>query len=222
MRMRTKKWARPELAVCPFYIKEPQENKGKWADTFAHKQPIQLELGCGKGLFLSTVAAKYPKINYMGVDLSSDMLGLTKRNIERSFAEAKREIDNVFIMWQDIERIDNILGGDTIDRIYINFCNPWPKHAQHKKRLVHTRQLLKYREFLKDGGEIRFKTDDDGMFKDSLTYFKESGYEVMYITYDLHQSDFKENIETEHEKMYTQEGKKIKFLIAKKLAALDK
>lgn len=216
MRMRTKKWARPELAVCPFYIKNPEEYKGKWENSYIKKQPIWLELGCGKGSFLSQIAVKTQDKNFLAVDLSSDMLGLTKRNIEKSFSEENIPVNNVFITWQNIEKINNIIDGDKIERIFINFCNPWYKPKQYKKRLTHERQLLKYREFLIDGGEIWFKTDSDELFKHSIDYFDNTGYEITFITYDLHESGFEPNYKTEHEIMYTAEGIKIKFLIAKK------
>lgn len=107
---------------------------------------------------------------------------------------------------------------DTVDRIYINFCNPWPKPKHKKKRLTHTKQLMLYREFLKDGGEIYFKTDDDELFNESLKYFEEAGFEVLVKTYDLHNENiFANNIETEHEKMFSEEGKKIKALICRKI-----
>ena len=106
---------------------------------------------------------------------------------------------------------------DIVDRIYINFCNPWPKPKHKKKRLTHTKQLMSYREFLKDNGEIYFKTDEDGLFYDSLKYFEESGFTVVNKTENLHENNiFENNIETEHEKMYTEEGKTIKALIAVK------
>ena len=108
---------------------------------------------------------------------------------------------------------------DNIERIYINFCNPWPKGKHRKKRLTHTRQLEKYKEFLSVNGKIYFKTDDDGLFESSLTYFKESGFEIEKITYDLHKEDIFEgkNIETEHEKMFSEQGIKIKALIPRKI-----
>ena len=106
---------------------------------------------------------------------------------------------------------------DEIERIYINFCNPWPKGKHRKKRLTHTRQLEKYKVFLKENGEIYFKTDDDDLFHSSLLYLEEAGFEVLKKTYDLHAEPiFEKNIETEHEKMFSEQGIKIKALIAKK------
>lgn len=216
MRIRYKKWARPELEACPFYIDNPEENIGKWHTVFKNKAPIHMELGCGKGSFISKLAVENPEINYIAVDLVDAMLGLSKRNIEQSYKEAKMEENNIILTRHDIERILQFMSKeDTVDRIYINFCNPWPKPKHKKKRLTYTKQLLLYKEFLKENGEIYFKTDDDGLFTDSLKYFEEAGFKVISKTYDLHSENiFENNIETEHEKMYTEEGKKIKALIA--------
>lgn len=218
MRIRYKKWARPELETSEFYEDNPEQWKGKWKEHFERKEnPIHLELGCGKGQFISKLAVENEKINYIAIDLVDAMLGLAKRNIEATYKEAEKETNNVFITRFDIERINLILDkNDEIERIYINFCNPWPKGKHRKKRLTHTRQLEKYKEFLKPEAEIYFKTDDDSLFEASLNYFEESGFEVISKTYDLHSEPiFEKNIETEHEKMFTEEGIKIKACIAK-------
>ena len=218
MRIRYKKWARPELEACSSYIDNPEENKGKWHSIFRNKGLLYIELGCGKGAFISKLAVSNPEINFIGVDLVDAMLGLSKRNIEKVYKEAKKDTDNVIITRHDIERISLFMSKeDVVDRIYINFCNPWPKPKHRKKRLTHTKQLKLYREFLRNGGDIYFKTDDDGLFTDSLKYFEEAGFDIINKTYDLHnQNIFEDNIETEHEKMFTEEGKTIKALIARK------
>lgn len=218
MRIRYKKWARSELEASKFYEDNPEKCKGKWKEHFKVKgNPIHLELGCGKGQFISNLAVKNDNINYIAIDLVDAMLGLAKRNIENAYKEANKEPDNVMITRFDIERINLILDKeDEVERIYINFCNPWPKGKHRKKRLTHTRQLEKYKQFLKPKSEVYFKTDDDGLFESSLNYFEESGFEVITKTYDLHKEPiFEENIETEHEKMFTEQGIKIKALIAK-------
>ena len=216
MRIRFKKWARPELEASKFYIDEPEEYKGKWNTLFEYDNAIHLELGCGKGGFVSQLALQNQNINYIAVDLVDAMLGLAKRNIEQRYNEANAEIKNIYITRYDIERILNIFDkNDKIERIYINFCNPWPRGKHHKKRLTHTRQLLKYKEFLVDDGKIYFKTDDDNLFNDSLSYFKEAGFSIEKQTHDLaNEPNFWENIETEHEKMFKEQGITIKALIA--------
>lgn len=219
MRIRYKKWARPELEASPFYIEEPEKTKGKWKEQFVKSnQPLHLELGCGKGQFIAQLAVENQRTNYIAIDLVDAMLGLAKRNIEQTYQEANINPENILITRFDIERISLILEKqDEIERIYINFCNPWPRGKHRKKRLTHTRQLEKYKEFLKENGEIYFKTDDDELFEASLQYFEESGFEILKKTNDLHQEPiFEKNIETEHEKMFSEEGIKIKACIAKR------
>lgn len=219
MRIRFKPWARPELEASKFYIDEPQDYRNKWKTLYKNKAPFHLELGSGKGNFIANLAVSNKNINYLAIDLVDAMLGLAKRNIEKVYEENKEEIDNVYLTRYDIERILLILGKkDKVERIYINFCNPWPRGKHHKKRLTHTRQLDKYREILIPHGEIYFKTDDDGLFNDSLIYFKESGFEIIKHTFDLeNEVDFWDNIQTEHEKMFKEQGIKIKALIARKI-----
>ena len=220
MRIRFKPWARPELEASKFYRDNPEELKDKWINEFTNKNnPIHLELGCGKGQFISQTAVQNPEINYIAIDLVDAMLGLAKRNVEQIYTENNREINNVILTRFDIERINLILGKeDNIKRIYINFCNPWPRGKHHKKRLTHIRQLEKYKEFLKPNSEIYFKTDDDNLFLESIKYFEKCGFEIIQKTFDLHsEPDFWENIETEHEKMFSDEGIKIKALIARSI-----
>ena len=172
MRIRFKPWARPELEACKFYIDNPENLKGKWSKQFKNNNPIYLELGCGKGSFISNMAYKHQEINFIAIDVVDAMLGLAKRNIEEMYNKNGLEISNVYITRFDIERILLIFDeNDKIERIYINFCNPWPRGKHRKKILTHTRQLEKYKTFLKQDGEIYFKTDDDNLFRFKLNIF---------------------------------------------------
>ena len=217
MRIRFKPWARPELEASEFYIDNPEDYKGKWKEVFNNDNPIHLELGCGKGSFMANLAVKNPDINYIAIDVVDAMLGLAKRNIEEKYKEENKEINNVVLTRFDIERILLIMNeNDNVERIYINFCNPWPRGKHRKKRLTHIRQLEKYREFLKDGGEIYFKTDDDGLFIDSLSYLENSGFKIIKKTYDLeNEKNFWDNIQTEHEKCLWIKELKLKQLLQK-------
>ena len=217
MRIRYKKWARPELEASKFYIDNPEEYKGKWKELFKNNNPIHLELGCGKGQFIANLAVENPNINYIAIDLVDAMLGLAKRNVEEKYKEKNLEPKNIILTRFDIERIMLILDKtDEIERIYINFCNPWPKGKHRKKRLTHTRQLEKYKTFLKEHGEIYFKTDDDDLFDSSIKYFEETGFKIERLTRDLHSNNiFENNIVTEHEIMFSEQGIKIKALIAR-------
>ena len=145
----------------------------------------------------------------MGVDISYDILGVGRCNIEAIAPNPK----NVQLVFFNIEKLAEMIAPeDRVQRIYINFCNPWPKKKHKKRRLTHTRQLLNYKKFLR--GELWFKTDDDELFEESFEYFAEAGYTIKYKTFDLHSESPYENFVTEHERMFTEEGKKIKFLIA--------
>ena len=215
MRMRKKKWAVPELEASPLYIKAPASLKEQWQQAFVRPQPLYLELGCGKGGFASQFALANPEKNLLAVDISSNMLGVGRRKIDALFSQAGKIPDNVRLVAYDIERIDEILSGqDTVERIFINFCNPWPRPRHFKKRLTHPRQMEKYKTFLRPGGEIWFKTDDDMLFRHSRQYFLDCGFTVRWESWDLAHSDFSGNIRTEHEDMFEAQGIPIKALIA--------
>ncbi len=219
MRMRFKPYAREELESCGYAYDFTREMRGKWHESFAHQQPLHLELGCGKGGFLAQLASAHPDINYLGIDMTQKVLVLAKRNIETEYSKKNLPVDNVKIATFDIERIGEMMSGeDTVQRIYINFCNPWNVKANHTKhRLTHPRQLLKYREFLADGGEIYFKCDEDGLFQDTLRYMPAAGFEIIWQTTDLHADEPEWNIRTEHEQMFTAQGIPTKALIARKI-----
>ena len=132
-----------ELEKAEFYIDTPQENKGKWKSAFKVERPMQIELGCGKGQFIANLGVRNSNINFIGVDLIDTMLGLAKRKIEEVYQRENRPIDNVILTRCNIEQILTMLDEeDKIERIYINFCNPWPRGKHHKKRLTHIRHDL--------------------------------------------------------------------------------
>ncbi|MBR1823492.1 MAG: tRNA (guanosine(46)-N7)-methyltransferase TrmB [Ruminococcus sp.] len=215
MRIRHKPWAKPELEACSFYVAEPQKQIGHWRELFDEPdKPLYVELGCGKGGFISQAAPAHPEVNFIAMDIKNEMLVLAKRKLEEAYREKGTVPDgNVRIAIQNIERLELAWNEeDRADRIYVNFCNPWPKAKHKKRRLTHTRQLVNYKKFLK--GELWFKTDDDELFEESFGYFEEAGFDIKYKTWDLHAESPYENFVTEHEKMFSDEGKKIKFLIA--------
>ena len=176
MRMRFKPYARPELLACDFHVHEPLTHAGHWRELFARpEQPFCLELGCGKGGFLAQLAPSDPTRNFLGIDITDKVLILAKRKVEKAYLEKQLPPDNVLIASLDIERMSGAFSPeDRVARIYINFCNPWSKNASsHKHRLTHPRQLLQYRALMDEGAEIWFKTDDDDLFRDSLSYFRQ-------------------------------------------------
>ena len=214
MHMRTKKWARPELAACPFYINHDgadESLRGTWRERFAHPdRPLHMEMGCGKGVSTAQMIADNPEINYIVSDMSPDVLGTARRNIKEACGT---DPDNVMILRTDICFIHRVFGPkDAAERIYIHFCNPWTEHLRHeKRRLTHPRQLMQYRKFLKENGEIWFKTDDDVLFDDSLIYFEMCGFEPVTLGRDLHRDGFGPNWVSEHEEKYMAQGVPIKY-----------
>lgn len=216
MRMRNKPWAKPELEACAYFVGDPVGMKGKWLSCFKKEQPLYIELGCGKGVFAAESATKNPDINYLAMDIEYKMLGVARRKIAAMYEEKGMKEDNIILTACNIEKISEIFAPDEriADRIYINFCNPWPRKKHKKHRLTHPRQLEQYKNILKPDAQIHFKTDDDELFEESVEYFKECGFTVKYITRDLHKEDYPENVVTEHEKMFSDEGIPIKFLIA--------
>lgn len=213
MRIRSKPWALPELEACPFYVQDAHAMYGKWQSLFPKAQPLRLELGCGKGGFISQEAPANPTYNYIAIDIKKEMLVLAKRKIEQAYQANDTPTDNIRICLANIVYFWQFFSTeDRVDRIYINFCNPWSHNKHKKRRLTHPRQLAQYREVL--DGEIWFKTDDDGLFDESLGYFAETGYTIKYQTRDLHANPIPQYYETEHEQMFQEEGKTIKFLIA--------
>lgn len=177
-----------------------------------------LEVGCGKGSFVGQMALLHPEINFIAVDIKLDMLGVGRRNIVGMFEDSGRSVDNIALVRYNVDMLGDIISpDDNISRIYINFCNPWPKPKHKKRRLTYPAKLRMYREILTGGDEIHFKTDDDNLFEESLSYFKNENYNIEFITYDLHKSEIdpEDTPMTEHEKMFSDEGIKIKYLIAK-------
>lgn len=214
MRIRRKSWARPELAVCPFFIDQPESLKGRWHTAFVRPAPVILELGCGKGGFIAQAALETPEKNFLAVDLKSEVLGLAKRNAERVFAQGGREVDNLLLTAQNIEWLSSILGEeDEIERVYINFCNPWPKKRDYKHRLTHPRQLVQYRRFLRPGSLLSFKTDDDDLFAMSRGYFEECNFEILECIESLPEDHSASHIMTEHERMFRDMNLPIHYLL---------
>lgn len=217
MRLRKKPWARPALEACSFFVINPTENIGKWREVFGNSNEIWLELGCGKGGFISKLASSNPDINFIAVDIKDEVLILAKEKIEKEYSLINAGTRNIRLMAHEIMLIRKMLNeDDVINRIYINFCNPWHKNSHRARRLTHPNQLNQYRAFLSANGQIWFKTDDTILFQDSIRYFDQCGFHIAYLTEDLHASGFDKNIETEHERMYIEQGCKIKFLIAEK------
>jgi tRNA (guanine-N7-)-methyltransferase len=180
-----------------------EEKKGQWAEIFGRQAPLHVELGTGKGDFLSQMAERNPDINYIGIEMQQDVLYSAAKKI------AALELKNVRLLVFDINKIQDIFAPGEVDRFYINFCDPWPKKRHAKRRLTHVGFLEKYRGLLKQGGEIHFKTDNRPLFDFSLEQFEEAKLTVRDVSFDLHAENRPDNIMTEYERKFSGFGEKI-------------
>lgn len=207
MRQRNRKHLDERLANCG----EIYSDKGDILDEeFLSHHPIHMEIGCGKGRFITTLAALNPSVNYIGSEMIANIVVLA--------AEKARENDlkNIRFVSGNVQYMADCLPEGGIDRIYLNFSDPWPKDRHAKRRLTHKNFLDLYEKLLSEDGEIHFKTDNRALFDFSLESFKENGWEVDSVTYDLHNSDFEGNIMTEYEEKFSALGFTINRLVARK------
>lgn len=210
MRLRYVDDAHGKIDAHERLLANPEQYKGKWSSLFKKEQPLYVEFGGGKGGFIIGVSEKHPEANFLTFERNAKV-------VYKSIAKLEEiSHDNFFIVWGDVTDVEKIFEPKSIDRIYLNFSDPWPKDRHAKRRLTHGKFLNKYKSILKDGGELHFKTDNDGLFEYSLESFKENGWELTYVTHDLHQTDQAEdNVMTEYEAKFSSKGKNIHKLIAK-------
>ncbi|MFS0864499.1 tRNA (guanosine(46)-N7)-methyltransferase TrmB [Fredinandcohnia sp. 179-A 10B2 NHS] len=201
MRLRNKPWAKDKLAAHPQYvISNPEECKGKWENAFGNNNPIHIEVGTGKGRFVSGMAKANPEINYIGIELSDSVIvAALDRAIEA-------EIPNLKLLNVHAKNLRDYFEKGDVDRVYLNFSDPWPKTRHEKRRLTYKTFLQMYEDILIDDGEIHFKTDNRGLFEYSLRSFSEYGLLLTYVSLDLHKSDFEGNIMTEYEEKFSKMG----------------
>ncbi|PKM86379.1 MAG: tRNA (guanosine(46)-N7)-methyltransferase TrmB [Firmicutes bacterium HGW-Firmicutes-12] len=204
MRMRRTANINEKLNKMSNYIVfEPEGIKGKWHELFGNENPIHLELGMGKGSFISVMSKRYPDINYLGLERVEDII------YKAACREEIQESPNVKLLLADVENLPFYFNQMEIERIYLNFSDPWPKNRHEKRRITHPRFLDIYKKLLKKGGEIFLKTDNEDFFDFSLLSIVETGYSLRKITYDLHKTNFAENVMTEYEQKFAAVGKPI-------------
>jgi tRNA (guanine-N7-)-methyltransferase len=179
------------------------DQKGRWDQVFGRKAPLHVELGTGKGDFISQMALGHPDINFIGIEAQQDVLYMAAKKIR------ELEITNVRLLVFDINHIEEIFDHGEVDQFYINFCDPWPKARHAKRRLTHVGFLRRYSVLLKHPGKLEFKTDNRPLFDFSLEQFQEAGLKVEDVSYDLHAEHRPDNIMTEYERKFSGFGEKI-------------
>ena len=198
------------LFRSPWCIPETQKTKGKWQTIFQNQNPIHIEIGMGKGQFIMTLAKQNPKINYIGIEKYSSVLLRALQKIE------EEPLENIRFIRMDAENICEMFEKDEIDRIYLNFSDPWPKDRHAKRRLTSRQFFLRYHQILKKSGIVEFKTDNTDLFNFSLEEIKEAGWNLDQYTRNLHQDIQMNqgNIMTEYEERFSSMGNPIYKLIA--------
>ena len=210
MRLRNVPGARETIIENQFSIQEPEQKKGKWAEVFGNDHPIHIEVGMGKGQFIIEMAKRNPEINYIGIEKYSSVLVRAVEKLEDF------EQNNLRLIRMDAENIEEVFDKDEVDRIYLNFSDPWPKDRHAKRRLTSKQFFERYDGILKKDGIVEFKTDNDLLFQFSLEQVPEAGWNLDKITWDLHNDEemVKGNVMTEYESKFSAMGNPIHKLIA--------
>ena len=204
MRVRKRKGAEEHLANHPQYvILEPEAAKGKWHELFGNDNPIHIEVGSGKGAFITGMAQQNPDINYIGIDIQLSVLSYALDKVLALGAE------NVKLLHVDGSALTNYFEDGEVDMMYLNFSDPWPKSRHEKRRLTYKTFLDTYKQILPENGEIHFKTDNRGLFEYSLASFSQYGMVLNKVWLDLHASDYEGNVMTEYERKFSEKGQVI-------------
>lgn len=209
MRLRHIRGAEERIAESPYVVQNPQEEKGCWSERFGNSNPIEIEVGMGKGKFIMELAQKNPDKNYIGIERYSSVLlrGLEKRE--------QLELTNIWFLCIDAKEMTEIFAPGEVSRIYLNFSDPWPKDRHAKRRLTSPEFMKVYDQILAKDGAVEFKTDNRGLFDYSLEAIPEAGWSIRQHTFDLHHSEMAEgNVMTEYETKFSAERKPICKLVA--------
>lgn len=210
MRLRNVPGAREVMVENEYVFTEPEGMKGTWSEVFGNANPVHIEIGMGKGRFISTLAAMNPDINYVGIEKYSSVL---LRAVEK---QDELQLPNLRFIRMDAENICEVFGKYEVDRIYLNFSDPWPKDRHAKRRLTSRQFFARYNEILKPEGRVEFKTDNRPLFDFSVEEVKEAEWTLQAVTYDLHNDEalVAGNVMTEYEEKFSSQGNPICKLIA--------
>ncbi|MFD2370772.1 tRNA (guanosine(46)-N7)-methyltransferase TrmB [Brevibacillus sp. GCM10020057] len=204
MRLRNIPGAESALREYPTFVDNPVSFKGRWKERFGNDNPIHVEIGCGKGRFINTLAERYPDVNFIAVELKAEVVLRAAQRTEY------RDIPNLAFVQFNAAELTDLFDDHEISRLYLNFSDPWPKTRHAKRRLTYASFLNTYRRVLKPDGEIHMKTDNEKLFEFSLNQFAQERFQLRNITFDLHQSKLAEdNVMTEYEERFSSRGQRI-------------
>ena len=201
MRVRKKKNCDIRLEKSgSLWIKNPEILKGTWHKEFGNQNPIHIEIGCGKGKFICEMSEKYPDINFVAIEVVKDVMVIAMEKAQ------PLELSNLRFIIVDANNLADYFEKGEVERIYLNFSDPWKKRKQAKRRLTHKNFLDIYKKILKNGDFICFKTDNKALFEFSLNSFAQENFKMSQICFDLHNSDFEDNVMTEYETKFSEQG----------------
>lgn len=212
MRLRNIPIAKEVLASCDYVIKDYKEQKNKWDQLFGNEHPIHIEVGMGKGQFITAMAQKNPEINYIGIERYDSVLLRAVQKLD----EIEDKPENLRFICMDASDLPEVFGQGEVDRIYLNFSDPWPKDRHAKRRLTSKEFLKRYEQIINPEHYVEFKTDNNLLFDFSLESIRDNGWALLAHTYDLHHEAEmnKDNVMTEYEEKFSSMGNKICKLIA--------
>ena len=213
MRLRNIPGARETIAESQWIVQDPALCRGKWKERFGNEHPVHLEIGTGKGKFINQLAAENPDINYVGIEKYSSVLIRALDKLDES------QIGNLLFIRGDAELICEYFGEGEVEKIYLNFSDPWPKDRHAKRRLPSKEFLRRFAQILTGDGTIEFKTDNRALFDFAVDEVEAGGFKILQITYDLHSDPVMNegNIMTEYEERFSAKGNPIcKYILGRK------
>ena len=210
MRLRNIRGSKDVVASCPFVVQEPESCRGRWAEVFGNENPIHIEVGMGKGRFLMDMAVLHPEINYIGIEMYDSVLLRAVQKREK----LEEDLKNLFFIRMDARQLPEVFAESEVDRIYLNFSDPWPKDRHAKRRLTSHEFLARYEKLLKKDGTLEFKTDNKDLFEDSVLYFLQNGFTLTDFSVDFRREEHPEDAITEYESKFMEQGLPIYRLCA--------
>ena len=213
MRLRNVPRAEGTIQNHPAVIKRTEAQKGCWRQVFGNSKPIHIEIGMGKGRYLLTMASLHPDVNFVGIERYTSVL---LRAVEKFDTEEFKMLKNIRFVCMDARDVAEVFAHGEVERIYLNFSDPWPKARHEKRRLTSHEFLERYEQILVPGGTLEFKTDNTELFNFSLEQVKSSSWTLEHYTYDLHHHEIMNegNVMTEYEEKFSARGNPINKLIA--------
>ena len=212
MRLRNIPGSKEAIAESAYVIQTPEKRRGCWQEVFGNQNPVQIEVGMGKGRFIMDMARLHPEVNYIGIEMYDSVLLRAVQKIE----QLEEKLPNLYFIRTDARNLPEIFGKEEVDRIYLNFSDPWPKDRHTKRRLTSRQFLERYDQILVKHGQVEFKTDNRPLFEFSLDEIREAGWTLLAHTFDLHHDKqmMEGNVMTEYEEKFSSAGNPIHKFIA--------